>query len=50
MMETHYYLMELWSSEIDCETKEMSGGGGWFGCLVSGGFNRFGCDMVWGWR
>jgi len=45
---THYFLLELGPDQMDCETKEMSGGGGWVGSLVGGGFDRFGWEAVCG--
>ena len=31
MVLTHYFLLPLMPDQMDCETKEMSGGGGWVG-------------------
>jgi len=41
MMETHYFLLELSSSILDDETKEMSGEGVGVGVGGSGGCRRF---------
>ena len=34
---THYFLLELGPTKVPCETKEISGGGGWVGVGRSGG-------------
>jgi len=46
MIETYCYLMNLPSFFGGDETKEMSGGGGWVGCLVCCDLYQFGGDKA----